>query len=176
MCSLFAFQISKSRTPILKSYAVFTPDLPSDFWHRWILRYQRMWLRYIYELFEYLRAELLFQKFTLVSILSHPLILPSPIFAISKNVIALHLCAFRISNSRTAIFKKFPISTPESPSDFDIASFCNINHFWNSGSALRYSRSTYKAYKCSAITFVDSAKIGDAKIIGWLRGENRVNF
>ena len=76
--------------------------------------------------FGYLRAEPLFKKFTLFSPLSHPLILASPVFAILKNVIALYLCAFQISKSRTAIWKIYPDFTPASPSDFGITNFCDI--------------------------------------------------
>ena len=82
MCFLCAFRISKNRTPILKSYSVFT--------------------------------------------LSCPLILASPVFAISKNVIALHLCALRISKSRTAILKIYPAFAPESSSAFVIINFRDI--------------------------------------------------
>ena len=79
-----------------------------------------------YVLYGYLRAETLFKKFTLFLPLSHPLILASPVFAISSNVIALYLCAFRISESRTAILKIYTVFTPESPSDFGIINFCDI--------------------------------------------------
>ena len=77
-------------------------------------------------LFKYLRAEPLFKKFTLFSHLSRPLILTSPVFAILKNVIALYLCALRISKGRTVILKIYPDFTPESPSDFGIANFSDI--------------------------------------------------
>ena len=49
-----------------------------------------------YVLFGYLRAEPLFQKFTLFSSLSRALILVSPVSAIFKNVITLYLCAFYV--------------------------------------------------------------------------------
>ena len=77
-------------------------------------------------LFGYLRAEPLFQKFTLFSPLSYSLILASPIFAASKNIIAQHLCAFQISKSRTVILKIYPGFLPESLSDFGITNFIDI--------------------------------------------------
>ena len=88
MCYLCASRISKSRIAILKIYPVFTPQSPSNFD---ITNFCD--IKDIYVLFEYLRAELLFWKFTLVPPWSHPLILALPVIAISKNVIALHLCA-----------------------------------------------------------------------------------
>ena len=39
------------------------------------------------------------------------------------------LCAYRISKSRTPVKKIHPVLTPESPSDFGIASFCNIKEY-----------------------------------------------
>ena len=71
-----------------------------------------MWLRYIYVLFEYLRAGPLFGKFTLISPPSHPLNLASPIFMISNNVIALHLCSFYVLFRflrAEPLFKKFTL-------------------------------------------------------------------
>ena len=59
----------------------------------------------------------------------HPwvtLILASPIWVISKNVIAPHLCASRISKNRIAIFKIYPGFALESPSGFGIINFCDI--------------------------------------------------
>ena len=35
-------------------------------------------------------------------------------------------CAFRISKSRTPISKIHPVFTPETPTDFGIASFCDM--------------------------------------------------
>ena len=80
-------------------------------------------------LFGYLRAEPLFRKFSLFSSLGHPLNLVSPIFVISNNVIAVHLCAFLISKSRTPISKIHPVFTSESPSDFGIASIYDITEW-----------------------------------------------
>ena len=56
------------------------------------------------------------------------------------------LCAFRISKSRIPILKIHPVFTPESPSDFDIASFyyikeCNCAIFMCFLCAFRISKS-----------------------------------
>ena len=58
----------------------------------------------------------------------------SPVFAISKISCSFYVlcgimsfvCAFRICKSWATILKIHPDFTPESPSDFDIASFCDI--------------------------------------------------
>ena len=115
MCFLCAFQISKSRTPISKIHPVFTPESPlilASPVFAILKNVIALYLCAFYVLFGYLRAEPLFQKFTLFSPLSHPLILASPVFTILKNVIALYLCAFRISKSRTPISKIPPVFTP----------------------------------------------------------------
>ena len=83
-------------------------------------------------LFEYLRAKPLLCQFTLFSPLSHPQILSWPVFVISKNVFVLNLCAIYVlfeywRAEPTAIFTISPVSIRESPSDFGITNFCDIN-------------------------------------------------
>ena len=85
----------------------------------------------------------------------HPwvtLILASPIWVISKNLIALHLCASRISKNRIAVFKIYPGFALESPSGFGITNFCDIKEcnyttfMWFS-CAFRISKSRIAIYK-----------------------------
>ena len=60
-----------------------------------------LYLCAFYVLFEYLRAELLFEKFTLISPPSHPLNLTSPIFATSQNRIVQHYVLFKYLRAKS---------------------------------------------------------------------------
>ena len=99
MCFLCAFRISKSRTAILKICSGFTPESPSDFRINNLCDIKECncstFMGFLYAL-RISEAEPLFWKFALVSPLSHPLILESPIYVISKNVTALYLYVFYV--------------------------------------------------------------------------------
>ena len=114
MYFICAFRISESRIPIFQIYPVFTPESPSDFVMASFCDIKEcncaIFMCFLCA-FRISKSRTAILKNLPWLPLSHPLISASPIFAISKNVIALRLCAFRIPKSRTAVFKNFPVST-----------------------------------------------------------------
>ena len=153
MCVLCDFRISKSRTPILKIYPVFTPESLSNFG-----------ITSFCDTKEYNCATCICflcafriskSRITILEISPDS----TPDFGIASFCdikecncpkFMWFLRSFRISESRTTIFKISPVFTPK----------LHIR----------------KAHKCNAVTFFYIAKIDVAKIRGWLRGEARTNF